>query len=156
MRRTFIVMSLSLLWAGCSGSNPVSPTKDTIQSDNLQVTFSIPQSSYGVHDTLVTTTTVYNPGDTTISLNIPVCWATSWYTVQSSSGATKLSYTAPKNLGCNSIVHYSIQAHQSQQIFMLDVRVPVAALDTTQSPAGSYVLKDGNVLGTFSLGFTVK
>ncbi len=155
MRRGIIILSLSLLWPGCTGNNPVSPVTNTIRSNNLQVTFSIPRSSYGVHDTLVATTTVYNPGDTAVSLYVPVCWATAWYTVQNSGGTTKLSYVAPRNLGCNSIVHYSILPRQSQLIFLLDVRVPIAALGSTQNLQGSYVLKDDNILGTFSLGFTV-
>ena len=155
MRRTIILLSLSLLSAGCAENSPVSPTTDTVNSDKLQATFSIPRSSYGVHDTLVATATVFNPGDTTVSLYVPVCWPTAWYTVQNSSGTIKLSYSAPKDLGCNSIVHYSILPHQSQWIFLLTVRVPIAALDSTQNLPGSYLLKDDNILGTFSLGFTV-
>lgn len=155
MRRTIIIISLSLLWAGCSKNNPVSPTTNVINSNDLQVTFSIPQSSYGAHDTLVATTKVYNPADTTVNLYVPVCWAITSYSVQNSSGTSVLSYNAPRNLGCNSIVHYSILPHQSQQISLLSVIVPIANLDTTQTSQGSYLLKVNDVLGAFSLKFIV-
>ncbi len=155
MRRTIILLSLSLLWAACTKNNPVSPVTDTVQSDNLQVKFSIPHPLYGVHDTLVATTTAYNPGDTTVSFYIPVCWPIAWYSVQDSSGTTRLSYSAPRDLSCNSIIGYSILPHQSQQISLLSVMVAIVDLDSTQNPQGSYVLTVDNGFGTFSLTFTV-
>lgn len=155
MRRTIIIMGFSLLWAGCGRNNPVSPITDTIQSDNLQVTFSIPRQSYGIHDTLTATTKAYNPGDTTITVYVPVCWSIAWYKVYDSKGATRLSYSAPSGYGCNSIAEYQILPHQSQQISMLRVVVPIAGLGSTQNPEGAYVLKVDDELGTFSIGFTV-
>ena len=155
MRPAIIILSLSLLWAGCSNNNPVLPVvADTIQSDNLQVTFSIPRSSYGVHDTLEATTTVYNPRDTTVSLYIPNCWPIAWYSVQDDSGATRLSYSHPPH-GCNSGLGYSIPPHQSQKIFQLTVMIAIADLNGTQNAQGSYVLTVNDVFGIFSLKFKV-
>ena len=154
MRRTIVILSLFLLWAGCNKNNPVSPVTDTLQSDGLQVTFAVPRPSYGIHDTLVATTTVYNPGDTTVSFWIPNCWPISWYTVQDSSGTTRVSYAAPRDLSCNSFTGYSILPHQSKQIFNLSIRIAIADLDGTQGAQGSYVLEVDNYFGTFSLKFT--
>ena len=153
MRRA--ILSLLLLSAGCTKSNPLSPVTDTLRSDNLQITFSIPRPSFGAHDTLVATTTVYNPADTTVDIVIPVCWPIAWYTVQDTGGTTRLSYTAPGNLGCNSLVRYSIPPHQTQQIVLLGITVAIVDLDGTRSGLGSYVLTVANVFGKFSLKFTV-
>ena len=152
----FLIIVMLLIIAGCNTSNPVSPISDTIQSHNLQVTFSAPESSYGVHDTLVAATTAYNPGDTTVSFYVPNCWPTIWYSVQDSSGATKLSYAAPRYLDCASVTGYSIPPHQSLKIFQLRIVVPIAELDTTKAPQGPYVLAVDNYFGTFSLKFAVK
>lgn len=155
MRRSIVILSLSLLWAGCIKDNPVSQVTKTIESDNLQVTFSIPRPSYGIHDTLRATTTVYNPGDTTIRFAIPVCWPIAWYSVQDSRGTTRLSYSAPRDYGCASAIEYSILPHQSQQISLLQIMIAIVDLEGTQNAQGSYVLATDNGFGTFSLKFTV-
>lgn len=156
MRRIIIILSLSLLWAGCSNNNPVSPIVDTIESQSLQVTFSIPQPSYGINDTLTATTKAYNPGDTTVMVYVPVCRPIAWYKVYDSRGTTRLSYSRPSGVGCSLIAEYQILRHQSLQIPLLSVEFPIASLDSTQSPEGSYVLKVDDGLGTFSVEFTVK
>jgi hypothetical protein len=150
-----ISLFLSLLWAGCNNNNPVSSVNNTIQSYNLKVTFSIPQSSYRINDTLKATTTVFNPEDTTVSFIVPVCWPIAWYSVQDKSGNTRLSYSAPDSLGCNSVAMYSILPHQSKQIFLLNVTFPIVDLDRIQNAQGSYILTVKNEFGTFSLKFTV-
>lgn len=155
IKEVFVFTMLLVTIAGCSGGNPVSPISDTIQSDNLQITFSIPRSSYGAHDTLVATTTAFNPGDSTVSFIVPVCWPIAWYTVQNIGGTTKLSYSAPRDLGCNSVAEYSILPHQSQQIALMRVMVSIADLDSTQGLQGSYVLTVDNGFGTFLLEFNV-
>jgi len=156
MKQLAIFATLLVTIGGCSSTNnPVSPITDTIQSHNLQFTFSIPRPSYGTHDTLVAAMKAYNPGDTTVIVYIPVCWPIAWYSVQDSSGTTRLSYAAPRNVRCNSVIEYSVLPHQSQQVSMLDVKVPIVELDTTQTPQGSYLLTVDNGFGTFSLKFTV-
>jgi hypothetical protein len=156
MKRAIIILIFFLLLAGCDKNNPVSPLTDTVQSENLNVTFSIPQSSYGIHDTLKAITTVFNPGDTTVNFYVAVCWPISWYSVQQDwSGATRLSYKAPQSYGCNSLIKYSILPHQSKQIFLLSVAFAIANLDSTQSAQGSYVLTVDDEFGKFSLKFNV-
>ncbi len=156
MKQIFIFTLILMAIAGCSKtSNPVSPPSDTVQSGNLQFTFSIPQSTYGTRDTLVASMKVYNPEDTAVSFHVPVCWPIAWFTVVDSSGTTRLSYSAPSDLGCNSIAIYKISPHQSQQIFLLQVEFPIVALDSTKKLQSSYVLTVKNVVGTFSLKFAV-
>jgi hypothetical protein len=150
-----IIIILFIFLAGCGKNNPVSPLNDTIQSDNLNVTFSIPQTSYGIHDTLKAVTTVFNSGDTTVNFYVAVCWPISWYSVQDWVGAPRLSYKAPQDLGCNSLIEYSIPPHQSQQIFLLSVTFAIADLDSTQSAQGSYILTVDDEFGKFSLKFIV-
>jgi hypothetical protein len=132
-----------------------SPVIDTVQFNNLLVTFSIPRSTYGILDTLVATISVYNAGDTTVNFDLPVCYSINWYTVQDSSGAIRLSYSAPQGFPCYSIIGYSILPHQSQQISLLTVMFAIADISGTQSAQGSYLLTVDNKLGIFSLKFIV-
>ncbi len=156
MKQIAIFATLLIMISGCSStSNPVSPITDTIQSHNLQFTFSIPRPSYGIHDTLVATMKAYNPGDTTVIVYVPVCWSIAWYAIQDSSGTTRFSYSAPRDYGCASVAEYSVLPHQSQQISLLDVKVPMVELDTTQTFQGPYLLTVDNGFGTFSLKFAV-
>lgn len=155
MKRVIIILSFSLLWAGCSKYNPVSPDATTVQTDNLIFTFSIPQSSYTINDTLTATTTVYNPGDTTVNLYIPCCWPITWYSVMNRFGEISFSYSAPHNLDCNCIVELSVLPHQSKKISLLNVVVPIVDINSTHKPKGSYTLTMKNGYGTFSLRFAI-
>ena len=155
MRDIVIALGLSLLLASCAKDNPVSPTSDTINSNNLRATFSISRESYGIHDTLTAATTIYNPGGDTVTVYVPVCWPISWYKVWNSNGTTVLSYSERHGYGCNSIGEYLIMPHQSQQISLLDLALPIADFDSTQGSQGRYMLKVADGLGTFSVGFAV-
>lgn len=155
MQRTIIILMLSLLLAGCNKNNPVSPIASTNQSDNLEVTMSIPKLSYGINDTLEATTTAFNPGDTIVNFYIPDCWPIAWYSVQDMNGITRLSYTAPKNYGCNSVIMYSILPHQSKKIFILNVKFAIANLDSTRSAQGLYKLTVDDQFGKFAVKFAV-
>lgn len=155
MQRTMIILILALFLASCGKNNPLAPNASTIRSDNLNFTFSIPQSTYGINDTLKTMTTAYNPGDTTVNFYIPDCWPILWFKVQDISGTSRLKYTAPR-AGCNSLVMYSIPPHQSKQIFLLNVKFPIDNIDGVRNVRGLYVLTVANGFGKFTLQFTVK
>lgn len=156
MKQVAILTTILVTVSGCSSTNnPVSPITDTINSDNLQVTFSIPRPSYGMHDTLTATTTAYNPESDTVSFVVPCCWPILWYLVRDSSGTTRLSYSAPKDLGCNCAAEFSIPPHQSERVPLLDVIVPIGELGKTENAQGSYILTVDNIFGTFSLRFAV-
>ncbi len=155
MLRVPIIVSLALLLAGCSRVNPVSPITDTINSGGLRATFSISQETYGIHDTLTGSTSAYNPGRDTVRSLVPVCWPISWYKVVNSAGATVFSYTAPTTYGCNSIIDYSVLPHQTKQIPLLWVRIPIDSLRSVQPGQGPYTLKLEDGFGEFSVRFTV-
>ena len=141
MRHIVIALGIALLLAGCAKENPLSPTMDIIHSGNLQATFSIPRESYGIHDTLTATTQVYNSGQDTATFIVPVCWPIAWYKVWNSKGTAVLSYIEPRTYGCYSIIDYSILPHQTRNVSLLSVAIPIARLDSTQSSHGNYVLK---------------
>ncbi len=155
MRRTIVILAFALMCAGCGENNPVAPVAKTIHSGNLQITFSIPQPLYGPGDTLRATTTVYNSGDSAVTLYVPVCWPIARYSVKDAGGITEVSYSAPRNLGCNSIVEYSVRARQIKEISLLSVVVPILELDKTRNAQGSYVLTVDDDFGTFALNFMV-
>jgi hypothetical protein len=152
MRCTIVILSLLLLWAGCSRNNPISPVNDTIQFDSLQVTFAIPRALFGVQDTLVATTTVYNPKADTVSLAIFNCNAIEW-SVQDESGKTRLSSILGPQ--CLSLTEYSILPHQSQEIPQCRVVIAIVDLVRPQAVPSSYMLNAEDHLGTFSLKFAV-
>ncbi len=152
MRYILLISGLLSILAGCSSDNPVSATNDTLQLDSLRVTFSIPKASYGVSDTLVATTTVYNPKNDTVRFAVFNCNAVAW-TVDNASGKTLLS--SPPGPNCNSLSMYSILPHQSRQIIPLSAVIPIRNFAGAQTGSGSYSLNADDRFGNFSLKFSV-
>ncbi len=153
MRRTIVILSLFLLWAGCTKVNPVSPITDTLKSNGLQFTFAIPRTSYGIHDTLVATTTVYNPGEDTVEYFVFDCDPVGSWQVQDDTGKTRLSYQ--RGGTCEHGSDHTIVPHQSQQIGPCTFIIPIADLGDAQTAPGPYVLTANEYCGIFSLKFEV-
>ena len=148
MRNIFMLIIAMLAINGCkNGGNPVS--SETRMVNSLQYTFATSKTSFGIHDTLIATMTVYNPTDVpeTIYVGLSVF---NW-SLQNQSGRIIMYGPWVSNW---SLYKLPINPHQSKIIY--NIRQAIA--DTSGAPvtAGSYNLKANMGSNSFLLTLTLR
>ncbi len=135
MRHIVMYVSFSIILIGCGKqSNVVSPTTDYDYSDSLRFTFSIPKTSFGIHDTLIAGLTVFNEASTPDS----IVYGPSLFlwSLQNSDGRTIMYGPGLSPLW---VTIETIGPHQTMGLY--SIRQPIADMSGQQIAAGSYLLK---------------
>ncbi len=151
MRYILSSLGFLLILSGCSGNgNPVVAVTDTIQNDSVKVSFSVADSSLGIHDTLVATTTVYNLTNHTIIFYQGYCSFT--WSLQNDSGRSIMGYKCNPYVRPQYLITWSIPPHQSEVFSTYGIHSAISDQSGAPVLPGSYQLTATcDPFGAFSL-----
>jgi hypothetical protein len=155
MRLIFALIGLLLFINGCKENNDtITSVKENSKivtsanqvSENLQYALTTPKASFGIHDTLIATVTVYNQAPVSETLLVgPVLFK---WSLKNDSGRTIMSGPTVVPLYIYRLV---LSPHQSKEIYF--IHQAIADISGRPVIPGSYVLNVS--IGSISLSLNL-